>query len=254
MPSRAASSTRIAVSATCSAPPSTSPVWPPICRCASHAMPRPLKPASSGREQRVAPRQRQQRDHQRKHDGDRRRRRIGLAGIAGQPVVARIRQVHRHPRQHAARQRVRGDQAWHDIAIRNRRQRGKFRGKTHQQDQRAVGAEPAVAHDLQLGLAVAAAAETVGDVGEAVLVQRAGQDRAGAERQRRRGQIRHADVRRPRQIKSHHRADQRADHRKHPVRAHEIFRHRPLRMRHRQPRQERDRGFEIVEPFIHGAA
>ena len=37
--SRAASSTRIAVSATCSAPPSTSPVWPPICRCASHAIP-----------------------------------------------------------------------------------------------------------------------------------------------------------------------------------------------------------------------
>ena len=45
--SRAASRTRIAVSATCSAPPSTSPVWPPICRSASHAIASPLKPAST---------------------------------------------------------------------------------------------------------------------------------------------------------------------------------------------------------------
>src|SRR5262249_42530991 len=44
---RAASRTRIAVSATCSAPPSTSPVWPPICRSASHAMAKALTQAAS---------------------------------------------------------------------------------------------------------------------------------------------------------------------------------------------------------------
>ncbi|HET6224355.1 MAG TPA: nicotinate-nucleotide--dimethylbenzimidazole phosphoribosyltransferase, partial [Dongiaceae bacterium] len=36
------------------------------------------------------------------------------------------------------------------------------------------------------------------------------------------------------------------------MRAHEILGHRAIGMRHRQPRQECDGGFEIVEPFIHG--
>jgi hypothetical protein len=48
--------------------------------------------------------------------------------------------------------------------------------------------------------------------------------------------------------------DHRTDDRKHPVRAHKVLRHRALRMRHRQPGQEGSRGFEIVEPFIHGSA
>ena len=39
----------------------------------------------------------------------------------------------------------------------------------------AVGAEPAVAHDLELAVAVAASAETVGDVGQPVLVECAGE-------------------------------------------------------------------------------
>ena len=38
-------------------------------------------------------------------------RRIGLAGIAGQPIRPRIGQIDRHRRQYAASQRVRGDQA-----------------------------------------------------------------------------------------------------------------------------------------------
>ena len=56
------------------------------------------------------------------------------------------------------------------------------RRKSDQQNDRAVGAEPAVAHDRKLCGPVAAAAEPVADIGETVLVQRAGQRRAGAER------------------------------------------------------------------------
>src|SRR3954467_13446842 len=44
--SRAASRIMRAVSATCSAPPRTLPVWPPICRSASYAMPSPLRAPS----------------------------------------------------------------------------------------------------------------------------------------------------------------------------------------------------------------
>ena len=112
---------------------------------------------------------------------------------------------------------------------------------------------PAVAHDLELRLARVAAAEAVGDVGEPVLVQRAGHDGAGAERQCRGSKVGYADGPQAETQQSHRRADQRADHRKHPVRAHEICGNRAIGMRHRQPRQERDGGFEIVEPFIHGA-
>ena len=177
---------------------------------------------------------------------------IRLAGIGGEPVLARVGQVQRHHRQRAARQRVRRDQAVDDMRIGQRGQRGKFCDKAHQQDQRAIGAEPAVAHDLKLGRGIAAAAKTVGDVGEPVLVQRAGQDRAGAERQRRGGEVGQADRAQRKTEQADGGTDQRADHRKHPVRAHEIWRHRALRMRHRQASQERDRGFEIVKPFVHG--
>jgi hypothetical protein len=95
-------------------------------------------------------------------------------------------------------QRVRGDQARDDIAVRDRRQRRQFCGKAHQQDHGAIGAEPAVAHDLQLRFEIAAAAESVGDVGKAILVQRACHDGAAAQRQCGGSQIGHAEDRRPR--------------------------------------------------------
>ena len=146
---------------------------------------------------------------------------------------------------------MRRDQALHDERIWQHRERGQPCDKAHHQDQRAIGAEPAVAHDLELRRTVAAAAETVCDIGEAVLVQRAGQDRAGAERKRCRGQIRHADHAQAETKQAHRGPDRGADNRKHPVRPDEILLHRPLRMRHRQPGQEGDRGSEIVEPVIH---
>ncbi len=145
------------------------------------------------------------------------RREIRPAGVGGKSVLARIGQAHRHRRQHAARQRVRGDQALHDDGIRKRRQRGKLGDKAHHQDQRAVGAEPAVAHDLELRGRIAAAAESVRDIRQSVLVQRAGQDRARAQRKRRRGEIRHADHPHAETEQAHRAADRRADQRKHPV-------------------------------------
>ena len=48
--------------------------------------------------------------------------------------------------------------------------------RQHERD-RAIAADARIAHDAQLVLARAPAAEAVGDVGQAVLVQRAGQRR-----------------------------------------------------------------------------
>ena len=182
-----------------------------------------------------------------------RRRRIGLAGIAGQSVLARIRQVHRHGRQYAARQRVRGHQARHDIAVRDRRQRGKFCGKTHQQDHGAIGAEPAVAHDLQLRLRV---------VGRRQIRRR---HRQGHPRAARRSgwRCRRAPTRqRPDRARRRSASRGKASPPTAPINAPttgnircartKFCGDRAIRMRHRQPRQEGDGGFEIVEPFIHG--
>jgi nicotinate-nucleotide--dimethylbenzimidazole phosphoribosyltransferase len=129
--------------------------------------------------------------------------------------------------------------------------RRNLRDKTHQQHQCTIGAEPAVAHDLKLRRHVAAAAKPVGDIGEAVLVQRSGQERASAERQRRRGEIGQADSAQAETEKAHRAAEGRPYHRKQAVRADEILRHRSRRMRHRQAREKRNRGSEIVEPVIH---
>ena len=146
---------------------------------------------------------------------------------------------------------MRRDQTPHDIAIRQRRERRDFGDKAHHQDQRAIGAEPAVAHDLQLRGGIAAAAETVGDVGKAILVQRAGQERARPERQRSCCEIGQAERAQSETEEAHRPADGRADQRKHPVRADEMSGYGAFRMRHRQPGQKGNRGPEIVEPIIH---
>jgi hypothetical protein len=82
-------------------------------------------------------------------------------------------------------------------------------------------------------------------------MQPAGQDRARAQRQRRRGEIGQADHPHAKIKQAHRAADCSTYERKHPVCADKILRQRPRRMRHRQPGQEGDRGYEIVEPVIH---
>ena len=54
------------------------------------------------------------------------------------------------------------------------RDRGRAQPDAEHERDNAVGAMSAVAHDRQLALAVTAAAEPVGRVGEPVLMQRAG--------------------------------------------------------------------------------
>ena len=123
--------------------------------------------------------------------------------------------------------------------------------KPHHQDQRAIRAKPAVAHDLQLCGGIPASAETVGDVGKAILVQRAGQECARPERQRSCREIGQTESAQSETEEAHRSADGRADQRKHPVCADEILRHGAVRMRHRQPGQKGNRSPEIVEPIIH---
>ncbi len=57
----------------------------------------------------------------------------------------------------------------------DQRQRGDSQVKRHRQGQRAERADPAILHDFELARSRRAAAETVGAIGETILMQRAGQ-------------------------------------------------------------------------------
>ena len=75
----------------------------------------------------------------------------------------------------------------------SRRQRPDPEDQRQDEGDGAVGADAAVAHDGELPLPGRAAAKTVGDVGEAVLVQRAGRGDHRGDRQRRADQRRQAE-------------------------------------------------------------
>ena len=144
---------------------------------------------------------------------------------------------------------MRGDQARHDLhsGIESAEVGGELPAES-----RAIGADPAVAHDLELPLPrrcrrqsrrrrrrarPRAARRSAGRWHPAPARQR--QDRAGRWRARkyREGQGG---------------ADQRADHGNIRCARTKFAGLCAVGMRHRQPRQERHGGFEIVEPFIHG--
>ena len=61
-------------------------------------------------------------------------------------------------------------------AVERRGQRADAQDERERDRDCAIGADAAVAHDLELPRSRRAAAETIGDVGEPVLVQRAGRD------------------------------------------------------------------------------
>src|SRR3954447_21568808 len=67
--------------------------------------------------------------------------------------------------------------------IGDRRERAPAQAERQDQRADAIGADPAVAHDLELALAGAAAAEPVGGIGKAVLVQRAGDEGGRGQRE-----------------------------------------------------------------------
>ena len=118
--------------------------------------------------------------------------------------------------------------------------------KPDQQHQRAIGAKPAVAHDRKFFVAVATAAKAVSDVGQTVLVQRAGQGRAGAERQRGRGQFGNANREQTTIDQSDGEADHRAHQRERALRARHAIGHRIIRVADRYPRQQRNRETDIA--------
>ena len=110
----------------------------------------------------------------------------------------------------------------------------------------AVGADAAVAHDLELALPRIAAAETVRGVGEAVLVQAAGHGERRRDRKRRRDPWRRSDLVGDR---IDHRGDQRdedAGQREGPGRARNIGAGGRRRARDRQPGQKGDACLEIA--------
>ncbi len=123
----------------------------------------------------------------------------------------------------------------------HRDERGGAQPDAQHQRQDAKGAEPAVAHDLELARRVAAAGEPVGGVGEPVLVQAPGQCDPGEDGEERRRPIAEADQLRREIGKGRDRADPGAGERKRPSRIGEP----PAilgRCRHRHAGKERDRG------------
>ena len=90
---------------------------------------------------------------------------------------------------------------------RRRRQREHLRREHQSEPRRAVGAEPAVAHDFERAFARGAAAESVAGVREPVLVQGAGGEEGGGDGEHnaqagRKDQVREPETRRPRTRRS----------------------------------------------------
>ena len=182
----AAAVNRIPISLACSSAPSTSPVWPPICRMAIH----PDQHARRRNERQRADRacDGTEREAERRHaDGS--RRRGGLprwrAGIGGEAVAARRRHRPHEDRQDGTRACMRRNERKRD---RGRRHQGGERAPAQHQRQherrRPVGAEAAVAHDLELAGTVAAAAEAVRHIGQPVLMEASGQRQRRGKRER----------------------------------------------------------------------
>ena len=222
-------------------------MWPPIWRRARHATTN-AAPAPAIRA--AAARLAQQHDcDQRRHEhGGCGAQRMRPAGAGGEAVGAGHGQ-RRHDRgQGGARRRAGSNQGYHHV--RWRRQGGEgasARQQPQDQRERAIAADPRVPHDAQLVLARAAAAEAVGDVGEAVLVQRAGQPDRRGERHRGGGQRRQAEPEGQRIAAAAEQTDQRADHRKHhDARPEAAPRSRRFRS-HRQTGQECECHLAVVD-------
>ena len=111
-----------------------------------------------------------------------------------------------------------GDQRQPDEnRIADRRDRGRAQSDAEHQRDDAVSAMRAVAHDRELALAIPAAAEPVGRVGEPVLVQRAGRGDAGGDREQRGRPDRQAEQPGDKKRDGAQRADAASDQRESPA-------------------------------------
>ena len=118
----------------------------------------------------------------------------------------------------------------HQGRIAEVRQRGDAQNEGQNERADAIGADPAVTHDLELALARRAAAEAVGDVGQSVLVQGAGNGHGGRNRKRRGGQRRQMQALRNPIDAGADQPDRGADNRRGPERLRQLaFRDRLLK-------------------------
>ena len=103
------------------------------------------------------------------------RRGCGRPACAARPSRTRLGQADHDRRQGGAGDRSGGDQCCHDLQrIGKCDERAGARQQRQDERDCPIAADARIAHDAQLVLARAPAAEAVGDVGQAILVQRAG--------------------------------------------------------------------------------
>ena len=185
--------------------------------------------------------------------GDRRRRRDAFARrparIMGQAIAARRRQQPHQNRHCGARGTMRADQRpHHRMGIGQTCERGDPQQQRQHQGANAISACTAVAHDVEFLLPCVAAAETVCGIGEAVLVQRAGDDKCSRDSQCSGRPSRQAEPMRERINQRANQPDDEAGERQRPGR----FRDRLFRRRagKRQARAEGEARLELLRPIL----
>ena len=185
--------------------------------------------------------------------GDRRRRRDAFARrparIMGQAIAARRRQQPHQNRHRGARGTMRADQRpHHRMGIGQTCERGDPQQQRQHQGANAISACTAVAHDVEFLLPCVAAAETVCGIGEAVLVQRAGDDKCSRDSQCSGRPSRQAEPMRERINQRANQPDNEAGERQRPGR----FRDRLFRRRagKRQARAEGEARLELLRPIL----
>jgi len=185
--------------------------------------------------------------------GDRRRRRDAFARrparIMGQAIAARRRRQPHQNRHRGARGTMRADQRpHHRMGIGQTCERGDPQQQRQHQGANAISACTAVAHDVEFLLPCVAAAETVCGIGEAVLVQRAGDDKCSRDSQCSGRPSRQAEPMRERINQRANQPDDEAGERQRPGR----FRDRLFRRRagKRQARAEGEARLELLRPIL----
>ncbi len=181
-----------AISPHCCAAPATSPVCPPIARRANATMSQPPAPLmSAARSAWARPRVTRpssDRNNKSPAPGGGERVRIEPAGCSARAIGARRLQKRERRQRRGAGER--GDQRQAkrrtpEPAVERRGQRADAQDERKRDCDRAIGADAAVAHDLELPGSRRAAAEAVGHVREPILVQCAGRRDERGCRQRR---------------------------------------------------------------------
>ena len=171
------------------------------------------------------------------------------ASRSARAVGARWRQKRERRQRRGAGER--GDQhqaesSAPEPAVERRGQRADAQDERERDRDRAIGADAAVAHDLELPRPRRAAAETIGDVGEPVLVQRPGRDDERGCRQPRAKERGQAEQRGERKDERADEADRDAGDRRRPGDAVNVERRAWPRFAHAQAGEEAQRVGDVA--------